>query len=307
MEVKMFDYLRSGTPESEKTNEGSVGWIHSTESFGAVDGPGIRFLIFMQGCRMRCRYCHNPDTWRMPDVPELREDPSGNEAAAEEKPVLSGDGPEERAVKNANICPGKMVTVKEILNKAERFRSYWRETGGITVSGGEALLQIDFLTDFFEEAGRRGISTVLDTAAQPFTRTEPFFSKFERLMKSTDLVLLDIKHIDDAKHRYLTGCTNVNILDCAGHLSDIGKPVWIRYVLVPGYNDSDEDLIRTYEFIRTLRNVERVEVLPYHTLGVFKWEELGIPYTLRGVDPPTEESVTRAQMILSGLVCGPEA
>ncbi len=303
----MFDYLRSGTPESEKTNEDSVGWIHSTESFGAVDGPGIRFLIFMQGCRMRCRYCHNPDTWRMPDVPELCKNTTENEAAAEEKPVLSGDGLKKRAVKNANICPGKMVTVKEILNKAERFRSYWRETGGITVSGGEALLQIDFLTDLFEEAGRRGISTVLDTAAQPFTRTEPFFSKFERLMKSTDLVLLDIKHIDDAKHRYLTGCTNVNILDCARYLSDIGKPVWIRYVLVPGYNDSDEDLIRTYEFVRTLRNVRRVEVLPYHTLGVFKWEELGIPYTLRGVDPPTKESVTRAQMILSGLVCGPEA
>ena len=125
-------------------------------------------------------------------------------------------------------------------------------------------------------------------------------------MKSTDLVLLDIKHIDDAKHRYLIGCPNVNILDCARYLSDISKPVWIRYVLVPGYNDSDEDLTRTGDFICTLRNVRRVEVLPYHTLGVFKWEELGIPYTLRGVDPPTEESVMRARMILSGLTCRPE-
>ena len=304
----MFDYLRSGTPENEKTNEDSVGWIHSTESFGAVDGPGIRFLIFMQGCHMRCRYCHNPDTWRMPDFSSTHGEDARNAAAETKKSASSGCGQDERTVINsADKCPGKLMTVKEILDKAKRFRSYWRETGGITVSGGEALLQIDFLTELFEEAGRRGIGTVLDTAAQPFTRTEPFFSKFERLMKSTDLVLLDIKHIDDAKHRYLTGCTNVNILDCARYLSDIGKPVWIRYVLVPGYNDSDEDLIRTYEFIRTLRNVERVEVLPYHTLGVFKWEELGIPYTLRGVDPPTEESVTRAQMILSGLVCGPEA
>ena len=134
----MFDYLKSGTPENEKTNEDSVGWIHSTESFGAVDGPGIRFLIFLQGCRMRCRYCHNPDTWRMPDS-------------------FSFEG------ENANKCPGKLMTVNEILDKAERFRSYWRDTGGITVSGGEALLQIDFLTDLFEEAGRRGISTVLDT------------------------------------------------------------------------------------------------------------------------------------------------
>ena len=296
----MFDYIKSGTPENEKTNEDSVGWIHSTESFGAVDGPGIRFLIFMQGCRMRCRYCHNPDTWRMPDL--LSSDGANAKNAAEtgEKPVPSGSGPDEQALKNANRCPGKMMTVKEVLDKAERFRSYWRETGGITVSGGEALLQIDFLTDLFEEAGRRGISTVLDTAAQPFNRTEPFFSKFERLMKSTDLILLDIKHIDDAKHRYLTGCTNENILDCARYLSDIGKPVWIRYVLVPGYNDSDEDLTRTHDFIRTLRNVRRVEVLPYHTLGVFKWEELGIPYTLRGVDPPTEENVMRVRNILSG-------
>ena len=176
-------------------------------------------------------------------------------------------------------------------------------TSGRTVDGD---VQIDFLTDLFEEAKRRGISTVLDTAAQPFTRTEPFFSKFERLMKSTDLILLDIKHIDDEKHRYLTGCPNVNILDCARYLHDIGKPVWIRYVLVPGYNDSDEDLTRTYDFIRTLRNVRRVEVLPYHTLGVFKWEEMGIPYTLRGVDPPTEESVMRARKILSGFTCRSE-
>ena len=299
----MFDYLRSGTPENEKTNEDSVGWIHSTESFGAVDGPGIRFLIFMQGCRMRCRYCHNPDTWRMPDFISTRGENFQNTVAEEEKPAPFGCGHVERTViNNTEKCPGKLMTVKEILDKAERFRSYWRKTGGITVSGGEALLQIDFLTDLFEEAGRRGISTVLDTAAQPFTRTEPFFSKFERLMESTDLVLLDIKHIDDAKHRFLTGCTNVNILDCARYLSDIGKPVWIRHVLVPGYNDSDEDLTGTYDFIRTLRNVERVEVLPYHTLGVFKWEELGIPYPLRGIDPPTEESVLNVREILSGHI-----
>lgn len=240
--------------------EEMTGLIHSTESFGAVDGPGIRFLFFLQGCHMRCRYCHNPDTWK-------------------------------------TGC-GRPMTVKQLLDKAERFRTYWRGTGGITVSGGEALLQLPFLTALFEEAKRRGIGTVLDTAAQPFTREEPFYSDFLRLMESTDLVLLDIKHIRDDAHRDLTGHTNANILDCARCLSDLGKPVWIRHVLVPGINDSEADLAATEAFIRTLKNVERVEVLPYHTLGVFKWRELGIPYTLEGVDPPSEESVALARRIL---------
>ena len=247
------------------------GWVHSTESFGAVDGPGIRFLIFLQGCSMRCRYCHNPDTWRL----------------AEE----AGDG-------TASKGPWKQMSVDELLKKAERYRSYWRDTGGITVSGGEALLQIDFLMALFEEAHRRRISTVLDTAAQPFTRKQPFFGKFERLMESTNLILLDIKHIDDTKHKILTGHTNENILDCARFLSDIGKPVWIRHVLVPGINDSEEDLSRTADFIRTLTNVRKVEVLPYHTLGTFKWEQLGVDYTLKDVAPPTAEQIAKAREIL---------
>jgi pyruvate formate lyase activating enzyme len=170
--------------------------VHSTESFGTLDGPGIRFIIFMQGCHMRCRYCHNPDTWR----------------------CLQSESP------SINFQPGSL------LDQAERYRSYWGKDGGITVSGGEALLHIDFLLELFEEAKRRNINTCLDTSAQPFTRTEPFFSKFERLMQLTDTVLLDIKHIDDEKHRWLTGHTNSNILDCARYLSDIQKPVWLRHL-----------------------------------------------------------------------------
>ena len=263
---------RIGETMDNRQTKDVMGWVHSTESFGAVDGPGIRFLIFLQGCNMRCRYCHNPDTWRMA-------------GKAGESPASKGTW--------------KQMSVDELLRKAERYRTYWRDTGGITVSGGEALLQIDFLTALFEEAHRRGIGTVLDTAAQPFTRMQPFFGKFERLMDSTDLVLLDIKHIDDAKYRMLTGHTNENILDCARCLSDIGKPVWIRHVLVPGINDSEEDLSRTADFIRTLKNVRKVEVLPYHTLGVFKWEELGYRYTLKDVEPPSDESVAMAKRILS--------
>ena len=235
--------------------------VHSVESFGSVDGPGIRFVIFLKGCAMRCQYCHNPDTW----------DRAG----------------------------GNLRSVDDVLTQALRYRSYWGEKGGITVSGGEALLQIQPLTELFHKAKDLGINTCLDTSAQPFSRKDGRFSAFEVLMKYTDLVLLDIKHIDNDAHKRLTGWENENILDCARYLSDIHKPVWIRHVLVPGINDDDESLHRLRSFIDTLSNVERVEVLPYHDLGVYKWEQLGIPYKLTDVKPPTEESVLHARKILT--------
>ena len=235
--------------------------VHSVESFGSVDGPGIRFVIFLKGCAMRCQYCHNPDTW----------DRAG----------------------------GNRRSVDDVLSQALRYRSYWGEKGGITVSGGEALLQIQPLTELFHKAKDLGINTCLDTSAQPFSRKDGRFSAFEALMKYTDLVLLDIKHIDNDAHKRLTGWENENILDCARYLSDIHKPVWIRHVLVPGINDDDESLHRLRSFIDTLSNVERVEVLPYHALGVYKWEQLGIPYKLTDVKPPTEESVLHARKILT--------
>ena len=235
--------------------------VHSVESFGSVDGPGIRFVIFLKGCAMRCQYCHNPDTW----------DRAG----------------------------GNLRSVDDVLSQALRYRSYWGEKGGITVSGGEALLQIQPLTELFHKAKDLGINTCLDTSAQPFSRKDGRFLAFEVLMKYTDLVLLDIKHIDNDAHKWLTGWENENILDCARYLSDIHKPVWIRHVLVPGINDDDESLHRLRSFIDTLSNVERVEVLPYHDLGVYKWEQLGIPYKLTDVKPPMEESVLHARKILT--------
>lgn len=236
------------------------GFVHSVESFGSVDGPGIRFLIFLQGCPMRCQFCHNPDSWK------------------------TGIG-EER-------------TADELLDQAERFRAYWGDNGGITVSGGEALLQIDFLLELFDKAKQRGIGTCLDTSAQLFTRKSPFFEKFERLMELTDTVLLDIKHIDDEEHRKLTRHSNANILDCARYLSEIDKPVWIRHVLIPGITDKDEYLVRLRDFLSTLHNIERIEVLPYHTLGVYKYEKLGIDYPLKDVQPPAAERVANANDIL---------
>ena len=168
------------------------------------------------------------------------------------------------------------------------------------MSGGEALLQIDFLIEFFKKAKAQGINTCLDTSAQPFHRTGAFFEKFEELMKYTDLLLFDIKHIDSDEHKKLTGWPNDNILDCARYLSEIGKPIWIRHVLVPTITDSDEYLHRLRTFIASLNNVEKIEVLPYHTLGIYKWENLNIPYTLKDIPEPTPEQVQHAQQILEG-------
>ena len=234
-----------------------IGHIHSTESFGAADGPGVRFIVFMQGCHMRCRYCHNPDTWKM-------------------------DG-------------GDEVTADEILKRALRFKPYWGKDGGITISGGEPLLQIDFVIELFKKAKELGINTCIDTAGNPFTKEEPFFSKFEELMKYTDLLLLDLKEINPTRHKDLTGFDNSNIIEMAKYLSEINKPVWIRHVLVPEHSDFDEDLDALGDFIDTLSNVDRVEILPYHTLGKFKWENLGIPYTLESISPPSAERMENAK------------
>lgn len=236
------------------------GYVHSTESFGSVDGPGVRFIIFLTGCSMRCQFCHNPDTWIMQK--------------------------------------GTLYTADELLKKALKYRTYWKKDGGITVSGGEPLLQIDFLTELFRKAKEQGVHTTLDTSGNPFTREEPFFGKFQELMKYTDLIMLDIKHIDNEQHKILTGCPNDNILDLARYLSDIRKPVWIRHVLVPERSDYDEYLEKLYAFIETLDNVEKVEVLPYHTLGEYKWQELGYDYPLKGIEPPSQERIENANKIL---------
>ncbi|MCQ4022673.1 MULTISPECIES: pyruvate formate-lyase-activating protein [unclassified Ruminococcus] len=236
------------------------GYVHSTESFGSVDGPGVRFIVFMQGCNMRCKYCHNPDTW-----------------------------------KNSG---GKEVTADEIIKSALRYRTYWGEKGGITISGGEPLLQIDFLIELCKKCKEQGINTVIDTAGNPFTREEPFFSKFNELLQYTDLFMLDLKHIDSKDHKSLTGFGNENILDLAEYLSEKNVPMWIRHVLVPDINDDDFSLNKLHKFIKTLKNVRRVEILPYHNLGEFKYEALGIKYPLEGLCAPTKESITNAQRLL---------
>ncbi|WP_251712691.1 pyruvate formate-lyase-activating protein [Lactococcus ileimucosae] len=239
-----------------------TGLVHSTESFGSVDGPGVRFIVFMQGCQMRCKYCHNPDTW---------------------------------ALKNEKATTR---TVEDVMEEALRFRGFWGEKGGITVSGGEAMMQIDFVIALFQCAKSLGIHTTLDTSARPFRTDEYITSRIDDLLEVTDLVLLDLKEIDSKRHKALTGHPNENILEFARYLSDKGQAMWIRHVLVPGETDIDEDLEKLGEFVKTLDNVLKFEILPYHTMGEFKWRELGWKYPLAGVKPPTKERVANAKELM---------
>ncbi len=237
------------------------GMVHSLESFGSVDGPGVRFVVFLQGCNLRCRYCHNPETW-------------------------------------AKDC-GQPWTADKLFQHVWRYRNYWGKKGGITVSGGEPLLQMDFVTDLFRLAHARKVHTAIDTAGEPFRPDDPaYLAAFDALMEVTSLVILDLKEIDPEKHRRLTGKSNENILAMAQHVARLGVPLWIRHVLVPGLTDDEEGLRQTGAFIASLPTVQRVEVLPYHTLGLFKWQKLGIPYSLNDAQSPTDEQVRRAEELL---------
>ena len=235
------------------------GFVNSYESFGAVDGPGIRFVVFLSGCPLRCRYCHNPETW---------------------------------------ATQGSSTGVDEVLKRALRYRSYWKGGGGITVSGGEPMLQAEFVTELFRRAKADGVTTCLDTSGAVFSRSPESLSKIDSLLQVTDLVLLDIKHIDSKKHEELTGKGNENILDFAKYLSEKNIPVWIRHVLVPGINDDEESLKSLGHFIQGLKNVERIQVLPYHSMAINKYKELGLPYSLQQTPEPDSAAVERAMDIL---------
>ncbi len=236
--------------------------IHSFETMGAVDGPGIRFVVFLQGCVMRCAYCHNPDSW--------------------------------------DFDSGKEYSVDEVIKEILKYKSYYKNGGGVTVSGGEPLCQIDSVTELFEKLKKLDIHTCLDTSGVMFDENPVVLKKFDRLLSVTDLVLLDIKHIDNNKHIWLTTKSNQNILRFAQFLNKKGKKMWIRYVLVPNINSDEETLKKTRQFLDTLKNVEKVEILPYHTMGVHKYEQLKIEYRLNGINEPTDEEINIATKILKG-------
>lgn len=236
------------------------GRIHSTESFGTVDGPGVRFVIFVQGCPMRCLYCHNPDTW----------DRQG----------------------------GQQRSAESLIREYERNREFYTR-GGITVTGGEPLAQPDFLLELFRLAKERDIHTCLDTSGILYRRGDSEYNrKLDAILELTDLVMLDLKHIDPAGHKTLTGQDNAGILDFARYLSEKGIPVWIRHVVVPGITDDPALQTRLGQFMGTLSNIKALDVLPYHVLGVRKYEELGIPYPLEGTPAATREQAEKAKNII---------
>ena len=232
------------------------GRLHSYETFGTVDGPGIRFVIFTQGCALKCKYCHNRDTW--------------------------------------DTHSGTYVSVSYLIDRIKRYEEYIKHShGGVTVTGGEPLLQPKFLIALFTELHKLGFHTALDTSGM-----FPLTDEIKQVLDLTDLVLLDIKHIDDSKCKDLVGCSNKLELDFAKYLSDCAIPMWIRQVIVPGITDEGNDLVKLKEFIHSLKTVEKVELHPYHTMGVFKWENLGLEYPLKDIRQANENDIKRAKRIL---------
>ena len=229
-----------------------VGHIHSLESFGTVDGPGTRFVVFFQGCPMRCLYCHNPDTW---------------------EPGL-----------------GDEMTAEYILEQYDRNKAFYNG-GGITATGGEPLMQIDFLTELFEKTHEKGIHTCLDTSGIIYKpENQELIKKFDRLMKVTDLIMLDIKHIDPEMHKKVASQPNDGILAFAEYTAEKGVDLWIRHVVVPGLTDNDDDLYRLGYFIGGLSNLKALDALPYHTMGKVKYEKLGKEYPL-GDTPAMDKGI----------------
>ena len=241
-----------------------TGYIHSKESFGTVDGPGIRYVLFMQGCPLRCIYCHNPDTWQ--------------------------------------VGSGTPITVDEVIEEFNKNKPFYKK-GGITVTGGEPLLQIDFLTELFKRARSENIHTCIDTSGVVYNpQNKELTEKLDELLNYTDLVMLDIKHIDTKRHKNITGAGNENILEFAKHLEKANIPLWVRHIIIEGYTDKPEDLIALGEFIGKLKNLKALDVLPYHTMGVGKYKELGLAYPLEGMEAlPVSKAVESKKYILQGI------
>ena len=232
----------------------------SIESFALVDGPHVRSVLFLQGCPFRCLYCHNPDTW--------------------------------------DFNKGNSITPQEAANKLLRFKNYWGDKGGVTISGGEPLAQLDFLIELGKELKKLNVSYIIDTSGATFSTDPTYLAKMDELLKYTDLFLLDIKAIDKNLHKKITGYSNENIISFFNYLNNKNFPIWIRYVLVPNLTDDTNTLNETYNFMKTLNNIQRIEVLPYHNLAIIKYKELNINYPLINTPMPSQDDLKKAEDLL---------
>ena len=239
----------------EKIDKSYYAKVHSFESFGTVDGPGIRFVLFLQGCHLKCKYCHNRDTW--------------------------------------DINGGEYKSLDEIFEKILKYKNYIYKNGGVTITGGEPLLQFEFIIELFKKLKKEKIHTCIDTSGMV-----SLTDKIKEVINLTDLFLLDIKHIDPKKCKDLVGFSNEKELNFAKYLSDNNKHIWIRQVLIPGYTDDEKDLVKLKDFISTLKTVDKIELLPYHSMGKFKWNRLGFNYDLENVPEATSYDIDRAKKIL---------
>lgn len=238
----------------------TVGYYQSLESFALVDGPGVRSVLFLAGCPFRCLFCHNPDSW----------------AFSKKNPI----------------------TPEEAYKKLIRYKPYWRDNGGVTISGGEPLAQLDFIIELSRLFHNEGISVAIDTSGATFNMSDAYLKKFDELLQVSDLFLLDIKAVDSSLHKKITGKDNKNVLELFSYLDKKNYPIWVRHVLVPTLSDNDERLRETHEFLSKFKNIRRVEVLPYHTLGTYKYDLLKMEYPLKDVPAPTKERVENAEKIL---------
>ncbi len=238
----------------------TLGYYQSLESFALVDGPGVRSVLFLAGCPFRCLYCHNPDSW----------------AFSKKNPI----------------------TPEEAFQKLMRYRPYWKNHGGVTISGGEPLVQIDFVTELATLFHEAGVSVAIDTSGATFHESPEFLAKFDKLLSVTDLFLLDLKCIDNTLHQKITGKENTNVLALYSYLDKKSYPIWVRHVLVPGLTDDDGLLKKTHDFLSQFHNIRRVEVLPYHSLGEYKYSLLGFDYPLKGTNPPSKERIENAEQLL---------
>lgn len=239
----------------EKSDTKYYAKVHSVESFGTVDGPGIRFVLFLQGCSLKCKYCHNRDTW--------------------------------------DITGGSYKTLDEIFDKILKYKNYIYPNGGVTATGGEPLLQFDFLIELFAKLKKENIHTCIDTSGMV-----PLIEPIRQLIDLTDLFLLDIKHIDSEKCKELVGFPNKKELNFAKYLSENNKHMWIRQVIIPGITDDEKDLLKLKHFISELKTVDKIELLPYHSMGKYKWNKLGFKYELEDVPDATENDIKKAKRIL---------